>query len=223
MNMMNNTMYDGGLGVENVKAIATFQLIGEEVYRTNTYIQFGSSRKSLGAVIMLNPGSADLQGEARKKLIMNGSHTDETTIDNTMRQLIHFMKATHSNLEGRLHIYNLFYVRNTASVEAIELFELLKTTGKYPTITLPSLFELTQHPWILMGWGVEKRNRWRYFEKEKRDWLQLINASGIPSFGVLSENNEYFHPCPKGPAKSERLQQLIQTFNLNIKPLSLEK
>ncbi|QCR30880.1 DUF1643 domain-containing protein [Lysinibacillus sp. SGAir0095] len=209
--------------MENVKAIATFQLIGEEVYRTNTYIQFGSSRKSLGAVIMLNPGSADLKGEARKKLIMNGSHTDETTIDNTLRQLIQFMKASHTCLEGRLHIYNLFYVRNTASVEAIELFELLKATGKYPTITLPSLFEMTQHPWILIGWGVEKRSRWRSLEEEKREWLQLINDSGVPSFGIKSENNEYYHPCPKGPAKTERLQQLIQAYNLNIKPLTLKK
>lgn len=209
--------------MENVKAIATFQLIGEEVYRTNTFIQFGTSRKSLGAVVMLNPGSSNLKGEARKKLIMNGSHTDETTIDNTMRQLIQFMKASHPNLEGRLHIYNVFYVRNTASVEAIELFELLKATGKYPTITLPSLLEMSQHPWVLIGWGVEKRSRWRFYEKEKRDWLQLIQDSGIPSFGIRSENNEYYHPCPHGPAKSERLQQLIQAYNVKIKPLILEK
>ncbi|MFC7687943.1 DUF1643 domain-containing protein [Ureibacillus sp. GCM10028918] len=206
-----------------MKAIATFQLMGEEVYRTNTYIQFGSSRKSLGAVVMLNPGSAELQGEARKKLIMNGSHTDETTIDNTMRQLIQFMKATHPSLDGRLHIYNLFYVKNTIGVEAINLFESLKATGKYPTITLPSLYEMTQHPWILIGWGIEKRNRWRYFEEEKREWLQLILDSGIPSFGIQSENNEYYHPCPKGPAKTERLQQLIQAYNINIKPLILKK
>jgi len=203
-----------------VKAIATFQLIGEEVYRTNTYIQFGSSRKSLGAVVMLNPGSSELKGEARKKLIMNGSHTDETTIDNTMKQLIQFMKACHTNLEGRLHIYNVFYVKNTVGVEAITLFELLKTTGKYPTITLPSLYEMMQHPWILIGWGVEKRSRWKFFEEEKKEWLQLIQDSGIPYFGIKSENNEYYHPCPNGPAKSERLQQLIQSYNLNIKPLS---
>jgi len=208
--------------LENVKAIATFQLIGEEIYRTNTYIQFGSSRKSLGAVVMLNPGSADLQGEARKKLIMNGSHTDETSIDHTMRQLIQFMQTSHTMLEGRLHIYNLFYVKNSIGVEAIELFELLKATGKYPTITLPSLLEMTQHPWALIGWGVEKRSRWRFFEKEKREWLQLIKDSGIPFFGIQSENNEYYHPCPNGPAKTERLQQLIQAYNLNIKPLSLK-
>lgn len=139
-----------------MRAIATFQLIGEEVYRTNAFIQFGTSRKSLGAVVMLNPGSAHLKGEAKKKLIMNGSHTDETTLDNTMKQLVQFMKATHSELDGRLHLYNLFYVRNTIGIEAIELFEHLKITGKYPTITLPSLLEMSQHPWILIGWGVEK-------------------------------------------------------------------
>lgn len=209
--------------MENVRAIATFQIIGEEVYRTNTFIQFGSSRKSLGAVVMLNPGSADLTGEARKKLIMNGSHTDETTLDRTMKQLVQFIKNTHSTLEGRLHIYNLFYVRNTINVEAIELFELLKRTGKYPTTTLPTLFEMTQHPWILIGWGIEKRSRWRFFEGEKKEWLQLIKDSGIPSFGVVSPNNEYYHPCPNGPAKTDRLQQLIEAYNQKIKPLSFKE
>ncbi|WP_233549514.1 DUF1643 domain-containing protein [Lysinibacillus yapensis] len=205
-----------------MKAIATFQLIGGEVYRTNTYLQFGASRESLGAVVMLNPGSSDLQGEARKKLIMNGSHTDETTLDNTMKQLVQFMNSTHSRLEGRLHIYNLFYVRNSANLESIELFELLKATGKYPTITLPSLLEMSQHPWILIGWGIEKRRRWKFYEEEKREWLQLIEDSGIPHFGIQAENNEFYHPCPNGPAKTERLYQLIETFNLKIKPLTIE-
>ncbi|MBD8027988.1 DUF1643 domain-containing protein [Ureibacillus sp. Re31] len=209
--------------MENVRAIATFQLIGEEVYRTNTFIQFGTSRKSLGAVVMLNPGSAHLKGEAKKKLIMNGSHTDETTLDNTMKQLVQFMKATHSELEGRLHLYNLFYVRNATGIEAIELFEHLKTSGKYPTITLPSLLEMSQHPWILIGWGVEKRSRWRFFEEEKKEWLQLIEDSGIPYFGIQSENNEYYHPCPNGPAKAERLHQLIEAFNNHIYLSSLKK
>lgn len=208
--------------MENIKAIATFQLIGEEIYRTNTYIQFGSSRQSLGAVVMLNPGSSSLQKEAQKKLMMNGSHTDETSLDNTMKQLVQFMKSTHPQLQGRLHLYNLFYVRNTANIEAIELFEILKTTGKYPTITLPSLLEMSQHPWILMGWGIEKRRRWKFFEEEKREWRQLIEDSGIPHFGILSDNNEFYHPCPNGPAKAERLRQLIDAFNLQIKPLTIE-
>lgn len=201
----------------NVKAIATFQLVGDEIYRTNTFLQFGTARKSLGAAVMLNPGSSELQGEARKKLFMNGSHTDETTIDETMRQLIQFMKKTHKKLDGRLHIYNLFYVKKTNSREAIELFEHLKVSGKYPTIIPPNLYEMQQHPWILIGWGVEKKKSWIHFEQEKEKWLEIIRDSEVPYFGVLSKDNEYYHPCPNGPDKSVRLQQLVNVYNETFK------
>lgn len=217
------TLYIGGIWLGNVKAFATFQQVGEEIYRTNTYLQFGSSRKSLGAVVMLNPGSSQLKGEARKKLSMNGSHTDETTIDETMRQLIQFMEMTHSKLNGRLHIYNLFYVKKTNSKEAITLFEHLKNTGKYPTIFPPCLLELQQHPWILIGWGVEKKKSWMHFEREKARWLELINDSGVPYFGVLSKENEFYHPSPNNPDKALRLQQLVAAYNEKIKLNTLLK
>ncbi|SOC23528.1 uncharacterized protein DUF1643 [Ureibacillus xyleni] len=204
--------------MENVRAIATFQQIGEEVYRTNTYIQFGTSSQSLGAAVMLNPGSAQLKGEVRRKLVQTGAHTDEVSLDRTMRQLVKFMKATHSNLNGRLYIYNLFYVKNAISKEAIELFESLKSTGNYPTITRPSLSEIQRHPWILIGWGVEKGKNSGFYELEKKKWLELIKESNIPYFGVLSKDNDYYHPNPNGPAHSERLQQLIQAFKKEIEP-----
>ena len=202
-----------------IKAYATFRQIGDEIYRTNTYIQFGSSKKSIGAVVMLNPGSSVLTGEARLKLIQKGSYTSETKLDSTMKQLIQFMKETHpEKLEGRLHIYNLFYIKKTKNIEAIELFELLKSTGKYPTVTLPCLHEMKRHPWILIGWGVETRRRWKYYEVEKRKWLQLIKESDIPYFGVISDQNEYYHPNPNSKAKIERLEQLIQVFKNKLEP-----
>nr|WP_106782358.1 hypothetical protein [Lysinibacillus timonensis] len=200
----------------NMKAIATFQLVGDEIYRTNTFLQFGTSRKSLGAVVMLNPGSSELQGEARKKLFMNGAFTDITSLDETMKQLIQFMKSTHSTLDGRLHIYHLFYVKKTKNRDAIELFEHLKVSGKYPTIIPPNLFEMQQHPWIMIGWGIEKKKSWVHYEQEKEKWLELISDSGIPFFGVLSKENEYYHPCPEGPDKALRLQQLVTAYNETI-------
>ncbi len=162
---------------------------------------------------MLNPGSSELQVEAKKKLFMNGSHTDETTLDETMRQLIQFMKKTQKNLDGRLHIYNLFYVKKTSCREAIELFEHLKSSGKYPTIIPPNLFELQQHPWIMIGWGVERKKSWIHFEQEKEKWLELIKDCEVPYFGVLSRENEYYHPCPNGPDKALRLEQLVTVYN----------
>jgi len=202
--------------VERVKAVATFRQIGEEIYRTDTYIQFGTAKQSLGAVLMLNPGSADLKGEAKWQLHHTGCYTDEILLDSTMRQLVDFMTATHSKLEGRLYIYNLIYVRQTNHIDAINLFQHLKLIGKYPTISLPSLQEMKTHPWLLIGWGIETRKRWTYYESEKRKWLHLINNCGIPYFGVLSEKNEYYHPCPNSPAKKERLEQLIQAFKNTI-------
>lgn len=206
------------IGLENINAIATFQLIGKDIYRTNTYIQFGTSRKSLGSVVMLNPGSATLTGEAKKIFMHTGAYTDTIKLDGTMKQLVKFMKATNSSLDGRLYIYNLFYVKNTKQVEAIELFELLKSTGSYPTLTLPSLDEMKKHPWILIGWGVERRKRWKYYELEKRKWLQLIKESKIPYFGVLSCDNEYYHPSPNSSSKQHRLEQLIHAYKTELEP-----
>lgn len=198
--------------------MATFQLIGKDIYRTNTYIQFGTSRRSLGSVIMLNPGSATLAGEAKKIFMHTGSYTDTIQLDSTMKQLVKFMKATHSQLDGRLYIYNLFYVKNTEQVEAIELFELLKSTGNYPTLTLPPLAEIQKHPWILIGWGVEKRKRWKFYEAEKRKWLQLIKESKIPHFGILSNDNEFYHPSPRSSLKHQRLEQLIEAYKNELEP-----
>ncbi len=209
--------------LDNVKAFATFQQIGEEVYRTNTFIQFGSSSLSLGAAVMLNPGSANLKGEAKRKLIQIGAHTDEVALDKTMKQLVKFMQRTHAKLEGRLYIYNLFYVKNTIGKEAIALFESLKSTGNYPTITRPSLSEIQRHPWILIGWGVERGKNSSYYELEKKKWLDLIEMSQIPYFGVLSKDNEYYHPNPKGLANTARLEQLIQAFKDEIAPLLITK
>ncbi|TSI02256.1 DUF1643 domain-containing protein [Lysinibacillus sp. BW-2-10] len=201
----------------NVKAIATFQQIGNEIYRTNTYIQFGTSSQSLGAAVMLNPGSAELKGEARRKLFQTGAHTDEVNLDRTMKQLVKFMQRTHTKLNGRFYIYNLLYVRNTIGKEAIALFESLKSTGNYPTITRPSLSEIQRHPWILIGWGVERGKNSGYYELEKKKWLELIEESGIPYFGVLSKENEYYHPSPKGPTNSERIEQLVHAYQTEIK------
>lgn len=196
------------------KAVSTFQYVGEEIYRTNTYIQFGSSRKSLGAVVLLNPGPAKLHNEARKKLKMNHSYTSEIPIDDTMKQLITFMEQTHSNLDGRLYIYYLFYIKSTNSKDAIKLFELLKTAGKYPTICRPSTDEIKQHPWIIFAWGNEKGSEYGFYEAEKNEWIEIIETNQIPFFHV--KNN-----CPLCPNKIEHfycIKQLIKQFKEQISP-----
>lgn len=197
------------------KAVSTFQYVGEEIYRTNTFIQFGSSRKSLGAIVLLNSVPAKLHNEARKKLKMNGSYTCEVSIDETMKQIITFMEQTHSNLDGRIYIYYLFYINSTKNKEAIRLFELLKAAGKYPTICRPSTNEIQQHPWIILAWGNEKGNDYGFFETEKRDWIEIIEASHIPYFHV--KNN-----CPLCPNQVEHfycINQLVKQFKVQIEPV----
>lgn len=197
------------------RAVSTFQYVGDEIYRTNTYLQFGSSRKSLGAVVLLNPGPTKLHNEAKKKLKMNGSYANEIPIDDTMKHLISFMEQTHSKLEGRLYIYHLFYIKSTNNKEAIKLFELLKTAGKYPTICRPSIYEIQQHPWVLIAWGNEKENKYGYYEAEKREWIEIIETSCIPYFRVKNS-------CPLCPNKVEHfncMKQLVKQFKEQIEPV----
>ncbi|MED2972876.1 hypothetical protein P4361_11650 [Fictibacillus sp. B-59209] len=98
-----------------------------------------------------------------------------------------------------MHIYNLFSLQNAKAEEAIETFEELTTKGILDiNHSLISIEELRKHPWILLGWGCKQKAGWVNLRKSKEQWLNLIQESGIRSFGNSSgSNGKYYHPCPQ--------------------------
>jgi hypothetical protein len=126
--------------------------------------------------------------------------------DPTMEQLIHVVEGIYGNntlITGRFHIYNLFNLQNTRMMHAVDQFEALVNSGEYDiTESLIPLEELQSHPWLLLGWGVEQKARWKNLQLIKEKWRDLIAKSKVPTFGKKHKTtDDYYHPCPLIPTK----------------------
>lgn len=183
------------------RAYGSFVKREANIYRTSAYIQWGNSDKSIGACLLLNPGSATLDDEISSLLDKNRFASGRVkTEDPTMEQLILFVEGIYGKeIIGRLHIYNLFNLQNTKSVHAVDQFESLVQSGEYDlTESLVSLNELNTHPWIVIGWGVRHESRWTNLELIKRKWRNLILEAGISTFGKKHpKRDDYYHLCPR--------------------------
>ena len=82
-----------------VKGYGSFIQKDNYVYRTEAYLQWGSSEKTIGTVIMLNPGKASEKGE----LVEDELQEFELNLDSTMRSIIAVIKEAYKDqhLEGR--------------------------------------------------------------------------------------------------------------------------
>ncbi|MET1248966.1 hypothetical protein ABWW58_09285 [Sporolactobacillus sp. STCC-11] len=199
-----------------LKAHGTFEMRGINIYRTSAFIQWGDSDQSLGACLLLNPGSASLDVKLMRKLERSGVASGSINIDPTMEQLIKFLEKINSEqpISGRLYIYNLFTLKNTKSQNAMKQLKDAVATGEYKlTESLVASSELRKHPWILLGWGVDKFN---HLGKQIKDaWLERIRESGIRSFGKKHVyRDDYYHPCPLIPTKRPlMLEDLVNIYN----------
>jgi hypothetical protein len=190
------------------RAYGTFTKRGDHIFRTSAFIQWGDSEQSIGACLLLNPGSADFNKinlELKVKLNTIGEAEGEIKTDPTMDQLILFLKGIYGEapLTGRFHIYNLFNLQNTKAINAVDQFEALVLSGDYKIReSLIPIEELQSHPWILTGWGVKQNPNWKNLEQIKGMWVSLINESKVPAFGKKhKDSNNYYHPCPLIPTR----------------------
>ena len=205
--------------MSNPKAYGTFIKRGDNIYRTSAFIQWENSEQSIGACLLLNPGSATLDNELLYSLDTVGQASGWIkTEDPTMVQLISFVEKIYSEnqpISGRLHIYNLFDLQNTQSQNAIDQFEELVESGQYDLDeSLVTINELKSHPWILLGWGVKREKRWKNLQHIKGKWLELIVDSKTSAFGKKhKKNNEYYHPCPLIPTKRPMMiEELVSIY-----------
>lgn len=169
-------------------AYGSFKKARGNIYRTSAYIQWGDSDNSLGACLLLNPGSATLVKSIYETLDKEGIATGPIqTIDPTMKQLVSLIEIIYQSdhiLSGRCHIYNLFNIQNPSSINAINHFEELVDSGQYNIIeSIATTKELQRHPWILFGWGVMQDQNRTHLLEAKNKWLKQIHEAGIPTFG----------------------------------------
>lgn len=196
--------------MEHVKVYGKLTRKNEYTFRTSTYLQWGEGEESLGSFLLLNPGSSK---STKEQEIFN--EIIPLTLDQTMRQVVKLIEKIYGSpeLNGRVHIYNLFTLRNTSAADAIETYEKLANEGKIkPDEAIPPVEELSQHPWICCAWSVKPDNHYPHFRFIKDLWLLAIEEAKLNHFGKLYKNRrDYYHLNPRIGAK-ELLDELYDIY-----------
>lgn len=209
----------GGVYLNNVKAFGQFEERRGYVFRTSAYLQWGSSTKSLGAFLFLNPGRTELLTGA---LIGVGEVLfGEVKVDLMMEQKRKLVERIYGNekLEGRVHLYYLFSLRNTIEQDPIDLFEVLAKLSDVPVIdAIPSMEELRTHPWICKCWGINSNPNWKQLSARKQEWTKQLEDAGIPMFGKPHRNGiDYFHILPHlKTTQQELLDDLVEIYRKEV-------
>ncbi len=188
-----------------MKAYGTFTKIGDYIYRTDTYLQFGDSEELLGACVLCNPGSAKAHDDSieNKILSFNGPGNLELKDvklkeDATMRQLNDILVGIHKEkLEGRFKIFNLFTLKEPKMKIAINLIKNKKLEEEemlYKDFKDFQKLQLDHNKIILSAWGVDDSMILRDL---KCNWNNLINNIQAKKLGKFKEKSHYYHPLPQ--------------------------
>lgn len=203
----------------SVKAYGQFEERNGYMYRNSAYLQWGTSEESLGAFLLLNPGKAKLIEDV---VLQEGIvYFGETKVDQSMQQMQKLVERINelNGLDGRVHIYNLFSLRNTENRDAIAMFEKLTSVGEFPVIDdYPSLEELKKHPWICKCWGINSKANRTHLRERKLTWIELLTNANVPTFGKLHPNKlDYFHIRPRLQKDQEVLQgELVELYRKEV-------
>ncbi|MFA1822595.1 hypothetical protein ACDX78_20995 [Virgibacillus oceani] len=171
----------------NKHAYGVFEIKKGIIFRKSAYLQWGTATKSIGAVLLLNPGEAK---PSDTKILREGIiQQHQINVDQTMKQVIKLVEKVYgmSELSGRVHIYNLFSIRNTKNKDAISCFEQLAESNVIdPLEVIPTKEELQKHPWICCSWGINSEKRYKHLQKIKSVWTNDISLRPLPFLRELS-------------------------------------
>lgn len=191
----------------NTKAFAVFQKKGGNIFRPSAYLQWGTKTESIGSFLLLNPGSAQsAEIEGLEEGLME-QHKIE--LDPTMKQMVKLVESLYDTkaLNGRVHIYNLFTLRNPTNENAIAHFEQLTNDALInPLEDLPVIEVLQEHPWICCAWGINSQRNHKHLQLVKSAWNQRLEEAGVLTFGKRHHNGtDYYHLRPQLLADQEKL------------------
>lgn len=185
--------------MNHVKAYGKFVEQNGYSHRTAAYLQWGTSEKSIGSFLLLNPGSSAPLNE--KSSMPDESEFMEEELDSTMQQMVRIVESLYpgETLDGRISIYNLFSLRNVKSEQAIGEFEALVDRGLMdPLDVMQNIDMLKLNPWTCIGWGIQDQKKRKNIDSMKRRWMLALEEAGIPTFGKPHKNGkDYYHICPR--------------------------
>ncbi len=141
--------------VMNIEAYGTFHAFDTKIFRTDSYLHIGSSRKPIGLVVMLNPGSSRLANDKDWNSFLHRceagedfTETNKLKMDPTMESIIEIISMINPGMQGILRIYNLFNYRCGNSDEAIRTYSTLLKDPKMSSLLHPPLPNIKTFPWI---------------------------------------------------------------------------
>lgn len=203
----------------SVRAYGQFEERNGYTYRHRAFLQWGTSEKSLGAFLLLNPGKVKpLENVVLKE---GDAYFGETKIDQSMQLMQKLVERVYEEkeLDGRVHIYNLFSLCNTKYQDAIAMFEKLVSVGEIPVIDdYPSLEELKKHPWICKCWGINSKVNHNHLRERKIKWIELLTNANVPTFGKIHPNKfDYFYIRPHLKKEQDVLQdELVELYRKEV-------
>jgi hypothetical protein len=171
----------GGIRSMSVKAYGTFKKVGEYIFRTDAYLQWGSSSESIGTIILFNPGSSRLiddipWGLFKKNKQSNIELTGELVLDPTMEVIRDIINDVHPHISGRLQICNLMNLREAKMNNAITIYEKIKDQDVFKDVlhTDYSFLSKQETPWVWCAWSVESKKSINMRKKEVADNLRKL-------------------------------------------------
>lgn len=187
-----------------MKAYGTFTKIGDYIYRTDTYLQFGETKDLIGACVLCNPGSAKAFEDSIEKRLLSFQGPGNLVIndvrlkeDATMNQIKNILEGIFSvDVKGTFRIYNLFTLKEPKMNIAIKLKKSneLNEEMLYKDFEDFNKLQLDDEKILLRAWGVDDA---KILRDLKRDWDRLISNTKAKKLGKFKEESQYYHPLPR--------------------------
>lgn len=162
-------------------------------------LQFGDSWDTIGAAVLVNPGSAfpvgvpdDLTVRCLSALTGQKDSWQQFSPDPTMGQLAKIFNGWYAGseqpLDGCILLYNLFNLRDKNMGEALELCHECRSEHLFTTET--DIRQLSGQRRIYLGWG----NAGKYQLRQYAEPIFEAVREKCPYLDPVFDRNAFYHP-----------------------------
>lgn len=208
------------------EAYGEFQKVGPHIFRTAANLRWGTKTQVIGSIIMLNPGKSSLADKKVWHELENGDvklASGKLEADKTMETVAEIMEKSVPRLDGNLHIYNLFNLREPESSTAMDIYKKVYEEQDYQSCLhadFSKIFSSIVFPWIWLAWSVEDN---RIINDRKRSVVSLLPA--VKTFALYSKQAKFskspihiYHPLQRtADARSRYKQDMIDLIHNHYK------
>lgn len=178
------------------KVFGTFVLRHGQLFRTEAFIQWGDSTRTIGTVVLHHAGGTGTnlewkEGEPKQL---------ELAVDAQLAEIISILEEAYAPgmLNGRVYLYTLFSAVASNAMEAARLHKQLLAT-KDPLVygfSRPSYelyYRLHYSEWVWLAWGCHYKSE--EMREKIEQWLVLIHEVQTPIVGLRGDRDiDFYQP-----------------------------